>query len=201
MGLLARQIGRFLEPAAAAPSVEPAARIGSTLAPSGLPTPAAPAVIPTKAPCAVPVPEPTQAPRSTPTPTPKRSLYAVRDRAGIIVGVSPRPVPEQPSAAWHADHFLDWLGWHDEFAGHTILADVLARIYVGAFCRERHLEPLPWRSVATQLRQLTDDRRKRYKWILEGGCRKRRRAYALPDLREELVYAVKLREVSALQPA
>ena len=155
-----------------------------------------PATMPTSAPAATPQLDPHEVPKSTPPLTPKRSLrlirasesqrlFPIRDSEGMIIGLSPKPVPRELGVNDHAELFFEWLSTHGEYAGSPVLARLLPQVYV-AFCSEHGLEPFPWRSIATVLKGFTGG--KKYTWVREGKRRRRRRVYRIPDRPAEEVY-------------
>jgi len=126
-------------------------------------------------------PDPPKALGSTLSRAPKQSLFPIRDSNGVIVGLSPKFPRWILGAAAHAELFFEWLSSHVEYAGSTMLAELLPQVYA-AFCREHGLDPLPWRSIATVLKGFTGG--KKYAWTRKGKRRRGLRVYKIPGLQD-----------------
>src|SRR5262245_4434700 len=106
-----------------------------------------PACTPAQTPACVPA----CTPSCEPEHAPERVYYAVHDAAGVVIGVS--EVDEDPETpATHAAWVLWWALDSGGIRGRWTLASVLERAYRTS-ARRDGLSPMPWKTVATALRE------------------------------------------------
>jgi len=107
--------------------------------------------------------------------------YAVHNAAGVVVGVS--DVDEEPDTPMaHATWVLCWALNSDGIRGRWTLASVLQRAY-RTNARHEGLSPMPWKTVATALREFVPVA---YKPVTIGGRRRKGLAYRMPASIEDL---------------
>jgi hypothetical protein len=109
-------------------------------------------------------------------------MFAVHDRAGVVVGLSDKDiVPDTPEmhAAWLIRYAIDSNG----LRGRWVLASALRAIHRRAV-RAQEIEPLPWPIVASVVGQVVP---RKPKWVRVGGRRHRRLAYLMPERIEDVM--------------
>jgi hypothetical protein len=160
-------------------------------APTSSPKPTA-----NQAPAAAPATAAAHSPRRTVTL--KRSkkpakLWPIADRRGVIVATSKRPVVQE-TAATHAAAFMRWLQEQEDYAGRTVLYEVVGQLYAGVFCPTHRLKPIPWRTVAKEFDAMPGVGR-REQYIDTGDTRRRvkKHVYVLPCAAVVEIGAVRLR--------
>jgi hypothetical protein len=111
------------------------------------------------------------APVCAPAPT-----YAVHDAAGVVIGLSDVDL-EADTPLRHAA----WVLWcaleSNGLRGRWVLASVLRHAY-RKYARGDGLDPMPWKTVASALRELV---RWEYKRVRIGGRLRKRLAYLMPE--------------------
>jgi hypothetical protein len=124
---------------------------------------------------------PARAPKHTPKQAPSEQRYAVHDAAGVVVGTS--DVDTEPDTPLnHAAWILGWALESDGVRGRWTLASVLQQVYRRQ-ARHEGLDPMPWKTVATALREFVPVT---YKPVRIGGRRRKRLAYLMPATIEDL---------------
>jgi hypothetical protein len=146
---------------------------------------------PTHDPVRDPIPEPNPDPADAPADAPTHELahepagtaiYAVHDRAGVVVGVSVEDA-EADTPDMHAAWLIRFAVDSNGLRGRWVLASVLRTIYRQAV-RADVVDPMPWPTVAATMGQVVP---RKHKWVRIGGRRRRRLAYLMPERIEDVM--------------